>query len=260
MKRSSWLSLGLSLAALLGCAVVAADGRGLEIATQVDQRDTGFGDFTADLTMTLFSSRGETNTRRMRARILETERGDKRLIVFDEPGDVRGTAVLTHTHAAGADDQWIYLPAIKRVKRITTGAKSGPFMGSEFAYEDLTAQELAKYEYRYLREERCAGGQCYVIERIPTAPQSGYRRQIVWIDTQELRAWRVEYYDRKDALLKVLTLDGYELHAQRYWRARTMTMENVQTGKRTVLDWSNYAFGSGLAEAAFDPARLSDLQ
>lgn len=258
MKRSSWLSLVLSLAAVAGpCA--AADDRGLEIATKVDERDTGFGDFAADLTMTLFGSRGETNVRRMRARILETERGDKRLILFDEPGDVRGTAVLTHTHADGEDDQWIYLPSIKRVKRIATGAKSGPFMGSEFAYEDLTAQELAKYEYQYLREEKCAGGECYVIERTPTAAQSGYHKQLVWIDNDELRAWRVEYYDRKDALLKVLTLDKYELYKDRYWRARAMAMENVQTGKRTVLDWSNYVFGSGLTEAAFDPARLSDL-
>lgn len=262
MKRSHWLSLALSLALLAGhCPGGAvADDRGLQIATQAEERDTGFGDFTADLTMTLFGSRGETNVRRMRARILETERGDKRVILFDEPGDVRGTAVLTHTHQDGGDDQWIYLPSIKRVKRIATGAKSGPFMGSEFAYEDLTAQELAKYGYKYLREEQCPGGECYVIERVPTEAQSGYRRQLVWIDTEELRAWRVEYYDRKDALLKVLTLEKYELYKDRYWRARTMTMENVQTGKRTVLDWSNFAFGSGLTEAAFDPARLSDLR
>lgn len=259
MKRSHWLSLALSLAVIAGPGAAAADDRGLEIATQADERDTGFGDLTADLTMTLFGSRGETNVRRMRARILETERGDKRLILFDEPGDVRGTAVLTHTHGDGGDDQWIYLPSIKRVKRIATGAKSGPFMGSEFAYEDLTAQELAKYEYKYLREEKCTGNDCYVIERIPTEAQSGYHRQLVWIDTDELRPWRVEYYDRKDALLKVLTLDKYELYKDRYWRAHAMTMENVQTGKRTVLDWSKYAFGNGLTEAAFDPARLSDL-
>ncbi len=257
MKRSNWQSLALSLALVAGPA--AADDRGLEIATKADERDTGFGDLTAGLTMTLFGSRGETNVRRMRARILETERGDKRLILFDEPGDVRGTAVLTHTHSDGGDDQWIYLPSIKRVKRIATGAKSGPFMGSEFAYEDLTAQELAKYQYEYLREEKCPGSECYVIERVPTEVQSGYHKQLVWIDIEELRAWRVEYYDRKDALLKVLTLDKYELYKDRYWRAHTMTMENMQTGKRTVLDWSNFVFGSGLTEAAFDPARLSDL-
>src|SRR5688500_19079610 len=102
--------------------------------------------------MTLYSSRGETTTRRMRARILETAIGDKRLILFDEPGDVRGTAVLTHSHADGSDDQWIFLPAIKRVKRVAGNSRTGPFMGSEFAYEDLASQELAKYTYRYLRD------------------------------------------------------------------------------------------------------------
>lgn len=264
MKPSSWLCLALSaaLGLVLVCGEVAAtnESRGLQIATDVDHRDTGFGDLSAKLTMTLYSDGGESNVRRMRARILETESGDKRVIQFDEPGDVRGTAVLTHTHDDGADDQWIYLPSLKRVKRIATGAKTGPFMGSEFSYEDLTAQALAKYTYEYVRDEACGGGNaCFVIQRIPTTTESGYRRQLVWIDEQEFRVWRVEYYDRKDTLLKVLTFDKYALHKDRFWRAGVMTMQNVQTGKRTVLDWTDYEFGTGLTEAAFDPAQLSDL-
>jgi outer membrane lipoprotein-sorting protein len=259
MRPLRWLLLTISAcAAVSHAAVPNSDARGLEIATQADRRDAGFGDTSAALTMTLFSSRGETTIRRMRARILETENGDKRLILFDEPGDVRGTAVLTHTHLDGSDDQWIYLPAIKRVKRIAATGKTGPFMGSEFAYEDLTAQEVARYSYTHLREEACPGGQCYVIERRPTNGDSGYLRQAVWIDEAEFRVWRVEYYDRKDELLKVLTFDDYGQYNDRYWRARIMTMENVQTGKRTVLEWSGYKFGNGLSAAAFDPARLSD--
>jgi hypothetical protein len=166
--------------------------------------------------------------------------------------------VLTHTHVNGSDDQWIYLPAIKRVKRIATAGKTGPFMGSEFAYEDLTAQEVARYTYKHLRDEPCGGGTCFVVERHPVNTESGYRRQIIWIDTADFRAWRVEYYDRKGELLKVLTFDGYELYKDRFWRARTMTMQNIQTGKRTVLEWSAYQFGNGLTLAAFDPARLAD--
>lgn len=250
---SGWLAL---------CAVSAAqangDTKGLEIATKADERDEGFGDFSASLTMTLHSSRGETSVRRMRARILETEKGDKRLIMFDEPGDVRGTSVLTHTHLDGTDDQWIYLPAIKRVKRIAGSSKSGPFMGSEFAYEDLASQELAKYSYTFLRDEPCGGGTCYVIERHPADANSGYKKQIVWIDHDAFRPWRVEYYDRKDALMKVLVIGDYKQYKDRYWRAGMMTMENVQTQKRTVLEWKDYVFGAGMAEGTFDPSRLAD--
>jgi outer membrane lipoprotein-sorting protein len=259
MRLPRWLLLTISVCAAIASAAQPGDSRGLEIATQADQRDSGFGDTSAALTMTLHSSAGERTVRRMRARILETENGDKRLILFDEPGDVRGTAVLTHTHLDGSDDQWIYLPALKRVKRIATAGKTGPFMGSEFAYEDLTAQEVARYQYKHLREEPCAaGGQCFVIERYPANGDSGYRRQVVWLDTAEFRVWRVEYYDRKNELLKVLTFDDYQLYSDRYWRARFMTMENVQTNKRTVLEWSGYKFGNGLSNAAFEPSRLAD--
>jgi outer membrane lipoprotein-sorting protein len=236
------------------------DSRGLEIATEAERRDSGFGDTAATLAMTLYSSGGETTLRRMRARVMETGAGDKRLIVFDEPGDVRGTTVLTHSHLDGSDDQWIYLPSLKRVKRIAGSNRSGPFMGSEFAYEDLASQELAKYSYQFLRDAACPGGQCYVIERRPADATSGYSRQLVWIDHEEFRPWRVEYYDRKNTLLKVLQLEAYERYRSQYWRARRMTMQNVQTEKRTVIEWSDYRFGTGVSAAAFDPARLADTR
>lgn len=265
MKSRHLRSLVISCACLLAAigpqaANASANARGLEIATQADKRDAGFGDTSAVLAMTLYSSSGETTMRRMRARILETGAGDKRLIVFDEPGDVRGTAVLTHSHNDGSDDQWIYLPAIKRVKRIAGNSRSGPFMGSEFAYEDLASQELAKYTYEYLRDDSCDGARCYVIERTPAETTSGYSRQLVWIDHEELRPWRVEYYDRKNALLKVLSFSDYAQYKDQYWRAGRMVMHNVQTEKRTVLEWSDYRFGTGLSEAAFDPARLGDTR
>ena len=264
MKSLHWRSLAVSCALLGALVAASASGntgtRGLEIATQADRRDAGFGDTAAVLAMTLYSSSGETTMRRMRARILETAAGDKRLIVFDEPGDVRGTAVLTHSHSDGSDAQWIFLPAIKRVKRIAGNSRTGPFMGSEFAYEDLASQELAKYTYEYLRDENCEGGRCYVIERIPADATSGYSRQLVWIDHEELRPWRVEYYDRKNSLLKVLSFEAYAQYKDQYWRAGRMTMHNVQTEKRTVIEWSDYRFGTGLNEAAFDPARLGDTR
>ena len=100
----------------------------------------------------------------------------------------------------------LYLPALKRVKRISSSNRSGSFMGSEFAYEDMSAQEVERFTYRYLRDEPCGDLTCTVSERIPVDRKSGYRRQLVWHDRDELRVRKVEYYDRKDAHLKTLTL------------------------------------------------------
>jgi hypothetical protein len=231
--------------------------KGRQIAIEVRARDSGFGSGSADLDMTLSNAQGERSARRLRARILENPDGEKRLFLFDDPPDVRGTSMLAFTHRLHPDDLWMYLPAIKRVKRITSNNKAGPFMGSEFAYEDLGSQEVEKFNYRYLRDETRDEVDCFVIERRPIDPDSGYTRETLWVDKGEYRPRRVEYYDRKDALLKVLTLRGFRLYQNKYWRADEMRMSNVQTGKETLLQWSHYEFGSQWNELAFDPLRLA---
>ena len=184
--------------------------RGLEIALEVDRRDVGFGDSVAELEMALRNSEGETSARKMRFRTLEVAGdGDKTLITFEEPRDVKGTSFLSYTRKVGPDDQWLYLPALGRVKRIASNNKSGPFVGSEFAYEDLSSQEVEKYGYKYLREDAVAGQSAYVVERYPVDPKSGYTRQVLWIDQAEYRVWKIDFYDRKDELLKTLSFEGY---------------------------------------------------
>ena len=232
--------------------------RGLAIAEEADRRDNGFGDSRADLRMILRNAHGEESTRELRNRVLEQEAdGDKSLVVFDHPRDVKGTAFLTFSHVDGDDDQWLYLPALKRVKRISSSNKSGPFMGSEFAYEDISSQEVEEYTYRFLREEDLDSQATFVIERVPTHPKSGYTRQEVWIDQDEFRTLKVVYYDRKDALLKTLEQSGFEQYLDRFWRPSKMTMVNHQTGKSTELLWGEYAFGNGYTEGDFDRASLA---
>ena len=178
--------------------------KGLAIAVEADRRDTGFGDSTADMTMILRNRHGEESTRYIRSRTLEVDGdGDKSLIIFDRPKDIKGTAFLTFSHKAGDDDRWLYLPALKRVKRISSSNKSGPFMGSEFAYEDLSSQEVEKYTYKYLRDENIDGLDCFAVERYPVDKKSGYTRQTAWIDKQEYRVLKVDYYDRKDERLEI---------------------------------------------------------
>jgi len=191
--------------------------------------------------------------------------GDKSLTVFNKPRDVKGTAFLSYSHAVGADDQWLYLPSLKRVKRIASNNKSGPFMGSEFSFEDLSSFEIKKYSYNYLGEERLTGEflqssqvelNTYKVEQVPTDKASGYSKRIVWIDKDEYRIVKVEFYDRKKSLLKTLSYQDFKLYLGKYWRANTSKMVNHQTGKETELQWNNYNFQTGLAESDFSKNAL----
>ena len=251
---------------LLACLLAAApaeaqDGTpeevGLAIAHEARARVDGFGDFTARQVMVLRNRQGQESRRQLRIRVLEVpDDGDKSLFVFDDPRDVRGTAFLVHAHRADADDQWLYLPALRRVKRISSANRSGSFMGSEFAYEDMTPPEVEKFTYRYLRDEPCGDAPCTVTERIPVDKRSNYRRHLVWRDRHELRTRRIEYYDRKDAHLKTLTISGYAQYLDQRWWAGEMTMVNHLTGKSTVLTWADYRFRTGLDDSDLTPTSL----
>ena len=203
--------------------------------------------------MILRNRQGQESTRIIRSRSLEVQGdGDKTMIIFDSPRDVKGTAFLSYTHAVIPDDQWLYLPALKRVKRIASANKSGPFVGSEFAYEDLTSQEVERYTYKWLRDERIEGRDAFVVEQYPAYQHSGYTRRIVWIDKTMYQPLKVEFYDRKDAPLKTLTFHAYNQYLDTYWRANRMEMVNHQTGKSTTLLWGDYRFRTGLTDRDFD--------
>ena len=225
----------------------SAEETGLAIAIEADKRDTGFVDSTANMTMELRNKQGDTSVRNIRIKTLEVQGdGDKSMSIFDQPADVKGTAFLTFSHAIESDQQWMFLPSIKRVKRINSKNKSGPFMGSEFAFEDISSQEVEKYTYKYLRDETVNGVDCFVVERVPAYKHSGYTRQLGWINKAEYRPEKNVFYDRKNSLLKTLTYSGYKKYLDQYWRADQLSMENHQTGKSTLLKWSNYQFKTGM--------------
>jgi len=256
----------LLLIAVSGVAAQSAEERGLAIAVEADARGTGYQDSVAELDMTLVNQRGDESRRHLRSMSLEVDDdGDKSLVVFDTPRDVKGTAMLTFTHKTAPDDQWLYLPALKRVKRISSANRSGSFMGSEFAYEDLSSEEVEKYTYRWIRDEPCPGDDypaltCFVVERYPVDTKSGYTRQAVWIDQQAYRTLRIEYYDRKRSLLKTLSVADFTQYLDRFWRPNAMLMVNHQTGKRTRLVWRTQALQTGLDAGDFTTASLKRVR
>jgi len=257
---------GLVAAALLIAFVYAAqandDNRGYDIAARSDRSDLGFGDSTVGLTMVLRNAAGQESTRSLRISTLEKPDesvGDKSLVVFDTPRDIEGTALLSHARILDPDDQWLYLPALKRVKRISSANKSGPFVGSEFAFEDFTAIELNKFDYTYVREEPCGDLVCDVVERTPRYENSGYTRQVSWVDQTDYQLRKVEFYDRRGDLLKVLELGDYRNY-DGVWRPHRLTMSNVQTNKQTDLIYGEYTFRTNLSENDFVKGQLTRLR
>ncbi len=213
------------------------------------RHNSNYEDFEVSLRMILKSPSGRETLRDLRIRQLEVpDAGDKVLVVFDKPANIRGTALLTHTHITREDDQWLFLPALKRTKKIAQRNKSGPFVGSEFSYEDLAVPELDKYDYRYLREDQLEGHPVHVVERRSRDEYSGYAREVFWIDQDNYTWLKVEYFDKDDGkAIKVLHLSNYQSYGEQRRKPHLMAMHNLESGKSTELHWDQYLFSRGFS-------------
>ena len=239
----------------------SAQEKGLAIAKERKLRDMGWGDSTGDMSMILRNAQGSEVERKMRLKSLEIiDDGDKGLTIFDQPLDVKGTVFLNFSHATEPDDQWMYLPKLSKVKRIRSRNKSGPFMGSEFAFEDMSSFEIEKFEFKYLRDETYEGQASFVLEQVPTDKDSGYSKQIIWVDKKHYRALKVEFYDRKGSLLKELINFEFTLYLNKYWRPMRVEMFNEQNGKSTELITHQLNFNTGLADSDFNKGTLKNVR
>ena len=241
----------------------ASNEKGLAIATEVDSRDRGWGDVTVEGEMVLKNKAGNESVRKFRSTILEaadTSEGDRSIITFSQPRDVRGTALLTHSKIEPDDDsQWIFLPAVKRVKRISSSNRTGKFVSSEFSYEDLGSEEVADNAHIWLEDAACAHDgalTCAAVESRPKNKRSGYSKRVSFIDLDEYRVHQIDFYNRRGDLEKSLKFQDYKQYEGQFWRAHVMIMENTQTGKSTRLSWGDYSFRKGLTERDFTPQGL----
>jgi hypothetical protein len=266
LLAAGWALARIAVADPLLDAVLAdpdADdlAQGRAVADAAARADAGFADSTVSVRMVLHDGRGRTSERALRILTLEGSggSGDRTLIVFDAPATERGTALLTWNQP-GDDDQWLYLPALKRVKKIAARNRSGPFVGSEFAFEDLTEDEIESFVWRLEGTDPCGDDRCYRVERVPVDPLSGYARQLAWYETETLRLIRVEYFDRKNAPMKVLETGAWTRSPEGFWRAHYMDMRNGQTRRRTELHWSEFGFGEGLDAADFTTTALQRIR
>lgn len=233
--------------------------KGLKIATENKAFNDGFGGESSKMTMVLINAHGDKTVRQMTSISTEVEGdGDRSRIEFIEPADVKGTRMLTWSHGTKNDDQWLYLPSLKRIKRISSRSKSGSFMGSEFAYEDLGSQEIEKYTYTYLKDEAIDGRAHWVMEMVPTDKKSGYSKQVSWVDQTYRQPTKIDFYDRKGAHLKTFTFTGYQQFGK-WWRATEIAALNHQTKKQSKLTWTDRKLGEAADEDVFTKDGLKDF-
>ena len=272
MKTSISNAASLAVIAIMATALAvmlpagsarASNEKGLAIATEVDNRDKGWDDVTVEGEMVLKNKAGNESVRKFRSTILEAasaSEGDRSIITFSQPRDVRGTALLTHSKIEPEDDsQWIFLPAVKRVKRISSSNRTGKFVSSEFSYEDLGSEEVADNDHIWIEDAACAHESsltCAAVESRPKNKKSGYSRRVSFIDLDEYRVHRIDFYNRRGDLEKTLNFEDYRQYEGQFWRAHVMVMKNHQTGKSTKLSWGEYSFRQGLTDRDFTPQGL----
>ena len=228
----------------------------IDVAKKNDEVTNGFESSQANMTMILINARDQKTIRKMSSKTLEGENGNMSLMVFLTPADVKGTKMLTHEHINKDDDQWMFLPALKRVKRISSRNKSGSFMGSEFSYEDTANNSWKKYTYEDdLKEVIIDGKKYYKGTRIPKDKNSGYSKQITYIDTNTYLTYKVEYYDRKKELLKTAIFSNWN-NINNVYVLGKIIMTNRQNSKKTILQWDNQKIKVGLSKKDFTKRKL----
>jgi outer membrane lipoprotein-sorting protein len=197
----------------------------------------------SESTMTLINDKGQQRVRQSRSVSLLQPNGidSKLMIRFLRPGDIEGTGYLQVQHYDGEDDMWIYLPALKKVRRLVASNKKDSFVGSDFSYGDILLPVVDAYTHTLLRTEVLDGEDCYVIESVPATEQIkkdyGYAKKISWIRKANFMEKKVEYYDVTGRLLKTQTVPEVkevDPAAHKWWATRR-EMVNHQTGHRTLI-------------------------
>jgi hypothetical protein len=204
---------------------------GWQVADYADRYDDGWKDEIWQGRMELFDANGDSVLRQVLRMLLEGDEGDKSIVRFVSPAEIKGVAALTHEHPGTSDDNWLYLPASKRVRRISGANKTASFQGTEFTYEDLSTLELADYEWRYLEKK----GDVHRVEATPNYRDTGYSRLVISYHAEYWRQESIEYYDKAGVHLKTFESGDWRLLHGRVWRSFDTVMVNHQTGKRTTL-------------------------
>jgi outer membrane lipoprotein-sorting protein len=216
-------------------------------------------DSVSDVTFTLINKAGQERVRKTVtvSKLQPNGVDNMQMVRFLSPPDDRGTAILTIEHAGKDDDIWVYLPALKKVRRLVASNKKSSFAGTDFSYGDVIGHKVEEWDHRLLREEELDGQSCYVIESHPRSESvksnSGYSKHQLWIRKDNFAAIKEEFWDQAGQPLKTFRgLDVQLVDPERQkWRAIRLEAVNVQTGRRTIIRFENFKANQQIKDEFF---------
>ena len=217
-------------------------------------------DMRARVLMRLINKGGKERVREMTMLRLDQKDGgeQKYFLYFHRPGDVREMTFMVWKHPKSDDERWLFIPAIKLVRRIAANDKRSSFVGSDFSYEDISGREVEEDTHALLQEETRDGRPVFVIRSVPKDEKStDFSYRLTWIDKENFVLWREEYYDKRDEIYKVFTADEVK-QVQGLWTAVRRTMKNVQNGHRTEVTYLEVDYNVGLEDSLFSERYLSN--
>jgi len=261
----SILSRVITLAALVfflpGISLAGEQMTGKQIMEKQKQlHESKDEDFKQD--MLLIDRNNNTSKREVANFYLKTpEKLTKTMIIFLSPADVRGTGLLTWEQKAREDDQWLYLPASGKERRIAASGKKNKFMGTDFAYEDLRPENLETHTYNLVGSEAVGGKDCYIVEALPSTEQekseSGYSKRKFWIRKDIFLSIKKEFYNKQDQLEKVSVDEDLENISGSMWRSKKVTMEDLKAKHKTVLATTDRKIDKGVPDSKFTLRELT---
>jgi hypothetical protein len=259
-RRATSYAIGaFALTSLLAAEAGAVDPSETDpgkIMVAVEKRDTG-DKRTSRMKMKI-KTKGRERVRAIRSQMIQFDDGTKQLMLFESPADVRNTGLLSVDYNAGSksDDQWIYLPSMRKTTRISGSDKSGAFLGSDFSYSDMTRQHADQFDYKMLKQStKVSGEECWQIEARPKTKkaksETGYVKMHMWISKDKLMAVQIKAWVREGKKIKYLKFDNIKKISGVYvaHKAAARTMKGKAVDSTTVLLISGVKFDDGSVKA-----------
>jgi len=223
---------------------------GMDIVKKVDAQKQPTSS-VAKMKMTLISKSGSQKTREIIAYLKDSKEGAKSLMKFLAPADIRSTGFLVWEHKDKDDDQFLYLPALKKVRRISSSQKNQSFLGTDFSYQDLESRDINKATHKLLKEEKFNGDDCYVVESTPKPGEDyQYSKLVEWVRKDNFVPVKAEMYDKTGKVFKILTVEKIE-NINGYWIVKKSIMENLRTKHKTILEIINIKINPNLPDKYF---------
>ncbi len=243
--------------------IVSASGVFAQTAREISDKSSAQIDFEAlemTLTLKIYDAKGRERIRKIATASKKFGEINKTIMKFTAPADVKGTSILIYDYKNKDDDMWIYMPALRKIRRIISSEKGKSFMGSEFTNTDMSKPNMNDFDYRILSTDTYNKHLCWKIETSckneDIEDENGYSKKIVWIDKSDYLCHKIEFYDFDGGLYKIQSIEQYKKQSNGRYFAYYMKVENIENGRKSIMNIDKFQIGSRLTESTFSPAML----